>query len=303
MAKTAASAILELLGVEHRRVVSDWRALILLRRATLNTPSHARRWEHIPTDVADVRPILRRMVARGELKPLPDVTHLYEVTVPYASNAPLSENEMLMEAHPYATLSYLSALVFHNLTTDLPQEIVATLPKGEPVGMLPPGTTPEDWIGLSRVRGRNVKRILGQPVRWIRIEPHRYFGVSDYQPHGYPVRVTTPERTLLDGLQSPDLCGGLSNVLAAWVFARDTLDIAAIVSLTDEFETAVLRQRVGFILEALGLSDPALERWQAAAKRGGSSKLLASAPYADTYSERWSLSLNAPIDALTAGNT
>ena len=64
------------------------------------------------------------------------------------------------------------------------------------------------------------------------------------------------------------------------------------------YDVAVLRQRVGFLLEELGLTHPHVQEWPARAQRGGSSKLLGTAPYVNTYSERWSLSINAPLTSL-----
>jgi predicted transcriptional regulator of viral defense system len=122
--------------------------------------------------------------------------------------------------------------------------------------------------------------------------------MADYQPHGYPVRVMTPERTLVDGLQQPDLCGGIETVLRAWVAARDLLDVERVIEYTERFDVVVLRQRVGYVLEAIGLGHPTLETWRRGAHRGGSSKLVGSASYAPVYSERWNLSLNAPVAAL-----
>lgn len=206
-----------------------------------------------------------------------------------------------MEIHPYAALSHLSALVFHELTDELPKVITTLIPTDGIGDMLPPGTTIEDWEGLTLIRGRRPAHILGRSVGWTGTKLARYFGVHEYRPRGYPIRVTTPERTLLDGLLQPALSGGLTNVLKAWTTARDTVDLEALIADVDRFEITVLRQRVGFILEELGLSHPRLAIWQTRANRGGSSKLSASEPYAATFNERWNLSLNAPTDPLREG--
>ncbi len=299
--KTAASAILEQLAVENRRILSDWRAFLLLRRATFRVPPGARRWAELPRQIDELYPLLRQMGARGEIVAMPGLGRIYQVTVPYARTGVVQEDEILMEVNPYAAVSHLSALVYHGLTDDLPQELIATAPASYAGDLLPPGTTTLDWEGLSPIHGRRPNKILSWPVRWIRVTPDRYFGFREYQPQGYPVRVTTPERTLVDGLQDPSLCGGFQNVLQAWVRAHDTLDLSALVEIVDRFDVGVLRQRVGFILDQLDLSHPAVEAWRTLAKRGGSSKLLGSEPYAPTYSERWSLSINAPIAALSEG--
>jgi predicted transcriptional regulator of viral defense system len=141
-------------------------------------------------------------------------------------------------------------------------------------------------------------KILGRPVEWQRVRPERFFGFADYAPLGYPMRYTTPERTLIDGLQNPGSSGGIVNVLRAWVLARDTIDLDVLVYQVERFDVAVLRQRVGYVLDQIGLTHPRLEQWRASSHRGGSSRLVGSEPFASTYDERWNLSLNAPVDVL-----
>jgi predicted transcriptional regulator of viral defense system len=286
------------LATEDRRVLSEWRAILLLRRATHSlTPEH-RRWEHAPSNITEIRPILKRLTKKGDLEPIPKVPHLYLVSLPYARREPVEEAEVLMELHPFATISYQSAMSFHQMTDDLPKDIQASIPDAGPGGMLPPGTRPEDWEGVALVRGRTVDTIFDRPVRWHRLSDERIFGAKEYSPHGYPVRVTTPERTLLDGLLHPEWCGGFNSVLLAWVNYRDLIDVRAITEYVNLFDVGILRQRAGFILEELGLSNAEIRGWSEKAKRGGSSKLLGSAPFAPTFSERWKLSINAPISVL-----
>ena len=92
----AGTAIIEAVARESRRVISDWRALVLLRRATLALVPSERRWVQAPDTPEETHPLLRRMVARGELSPLVDAYHLYEVTVPYARGGHVGEDEILM---------------------------------------------------------------------------------------------------------------------------------------------------------------------------------------------------------------
>lgn len=241
------------------------------------------------------------MRQRGEITPIKGLRHFYQVTVPYARSEPLEEEEILMEVHPYAALSHISALVFHGLTDQLPKGLTLMTPLDGTEDHLPLGTQPQDWEGIPLVRGSMPKRMLGRPVTWRQVNPERFFGTSVYQPRRYPIRVTTPERTLLDGLLEPALSGGIETVLRAWSLARDTLNLDVLVHYVDRLNIALLGQRVGFILEEMGLSHPQIDVWRRKAQRGGSSKLVASASYSPNYSERWSLSLNAPISALHDG--
>lgn len=298
MQTSASKAILEQLASEDRLVLSDWRAMLYLRRATFSLPAPQRRWTKMPSAPSDIWSILRRMSERGELQPLPKLRHFYRAYVPYARTVPLEEEEILMEVHPYATLSDLSALFYHGLTETMPKTLTVTVPADGKGGLLPPDTSTEDWEGIPLVKGRRVPRVLQRSVNWRTIEVERYFGFELYRRQRYPVRVTTPERSLVDGLLYPNPSGGLETVLRAWALARDVIDVDAVVYQVERLNVVVLRQRVGFVLEQLGLSHPALEDWRAHTERGGSRKLLASAPYVPPYDERWDLSINAPINAL-----
>jgi predicted transcriptional regulator of viral defense system len=296
--ETISVSILRRLSKEGRRVLSDWRALILWRRATLDLDRVERRWKDLPSGLEEVYPVLRRMEERGEIRAIPRLRHLYAVTVPYAPTGHVEEDEILMEANPYAALSHITAMVFHGLTDELPQRLIASIPERGTAGLLPPGTDSLDWEGLYPPVGTTPKSIRHIPVHWVHLTRKKYFGTREYRPRTYPVRVTTPERTLLDCLQQPDLCGGFENVLQAWTRTIDTIDIDEILNYTELYGINLLRQRVGFILEELGIQHPTLEEWRQQAKRGGSSKLVSSLPYTSTHSERWNLSLNAPVNTL-----
>ena len=286
------------LAAENRHILSDWRAVLLLRRATAEIPPELRRWREAPLSIREIGPILRRLCQIGELAPIDRFPFLYRVNAPYAREQAVEEEEILMELHPYAALSHISALLFHKMTEQLPKEIHASIPDEGSGGLLPLGTRQEDWNGIALVRGRVADVISERPVCWHRLVSQRIFGTFEYDYHGYPVRATTPERTLLDGLLQSEWCGGFTNVLKAWFAYRDLIDVRALVEYVDQFDVAVLRQRAGFLLEELHLSHPTLTTWQSLARRGGSSKLNGRAEFSPSYSERWQLSINAAIDVL-----
>lgn len=298
MKSTASFAILSQLAKEHRRVLSDWRALVLLRRATFELAPRERRWQQLPQNYHDLSPLFRQMLQRGEIESVKGARRIYRVTVPYAQQGFIDEDEVLFEVNPYAVVSHLSAMAFHGLTEELPKRITATVSTDVTGGLLPMGTEPRDWEGLPRPGGRTPKSVLDRAVLWTREKPERLFGFEIYQPHGYPIRVMTPERTLIDGLRDPAISGGIANVLHAWVLSRYTVDLEALVHQVERFDVAVLRQRVGYVLEEIGLTHPHLEAWRGRIHRGGSSRLVGAAPFSSEFNERWSLSLNGPVRIL-----
>jgi len=292
-------AILAQLASEQRRLLSEWRALILLRRATFDIPAAQRRWLDLPRTLDDVRSELRSMSRRGDIVPLQSARTVYLVVSPYASAIPLHEYEVLGELNPYAAISHYSALAFHNLTRQFPNSITASAPTRRLADMVPIGTAQRDWDGLDfQPAMRFPTQAMNKQVIWTRMAPDQFFGNDVSEPYGFPIRVTNPERTLLDALNAPKRSGGILNVLEAWASAPDRIDVDLLVHYVERFDSGVLRQRVGFILEELGLTHSVLKTWQSQTQRGGSRKLDASAPYSSTYSERWDLSLNGPVEVL-----
>lgn len=298
MRTSSADAIIEGLASEQRHVLSGWRGLIILRRATFTRTPYQRRWNNLPQDVNALAPLFRQMRERGDIEPIKGFRYLYEITVPYARQGFVDEREVVFELHPYAVLSHFSAMAFHGLTHAQPKGMTVTVAADVSGGLLPIGTDPSDWEGVPKPGGRMPSKILGRPVQWQRVKTARFFGFAEYQRVGCPVRYTTFERTLIDGLQQPDLCGGIINVLRAWRLAEDIIDLDVLLHQVERFHVAVLRQRVGYVLDQLGRAHPTVEQWRRSTQRGGSSRLVGSAPFASTYDERWNLSINAPVDIL-----
>lgn len=238
------------------------------------------------------------MIITGELSRMRGVWQVYQVESPYAKLLPIDELNVVFEVNPWVVLSDISALQFHGLTDSNPTSIHVIQGRALRAELLPLGTLRDDWIDVTFPERRTPGKVLGTPVASRSVGPDRIFGLGEYQYHGVTIRVTTPERTLIDGLMLPEPSGGILSVLNAWIRAEPLLNPEALVQFTELYGVAVLRQRVGYLMESLGLAHPALEHWQQLARRGGSSKLVGSQPYSSTYSERWSLSLNAPIDAL-----
>lgn len=300
MEKSPTRVLEESLAPEGRRVIADWRAAAVFRRAL-------RQGQQLPRSLQkgcnsrSARRLLETLVRIGEFEELEECPSIFLVKSPYALGDPVQEWEILMEANPLAAFSHDSALVFHRLTETFPQEFHLILPLRNP-DWLPIGTDDRDWDEEKIPKGRRPQSVYGKNINWHQVKETR--GVQEYRPFGYPVRVTTPARTLLDGLMEPSWCGGIENVFRAWSSAKDTLDLPAVLNLVDTFDKPILRQRAGFVLESMGFTSPRIDAWQSKIFPGGSSRLLASVPFdaiPGSYSEKWRLAINTPTSTLTEG--
>jgi predicted transcriptional regulator of viral defense system len=289
--KTYASQILRDLAESRRRVVSDWRIHILACRI-----AHA---ENAPLpDAKRATAIRQELLQRGDIVAVEGVGGVYLVNAAYANLLEVSEEQIVQEANPWAVFGFLTAMAYHGLSDLTPKEVYAIAMKdGDRSKHIPLGTMPEDWTDLKAPNAKMPKRVRQVPVHWTQVSGESGFGVMVGYSLGVPIYVTDVERTLIDSLRMPDKSGGIAKVLQAWRSATD-MDVGRLISYTESCGNKILRQRVGFLLEKLGRVHPRLDEWRRGLQRGGSVKLVASDPYADTYSAEWNLSLNVPPSVL-----
>lgn len=287
----SSSQVLREFAESRRRVVSDWRILIIARRIAqaANAP--------LP-DGSKAGQICNELERRGDIRKVKGVGGVFVVEVPYASLLEVSEEQIVQEGNPWAVFGFLTAMAYHGLTDILPKDLYAIRFKdGEHTGRIPLGTMPDDWDGLPRPFERCPSRVEGKEVVWTEMRGDRGFGVAIGYSAGVPIYVTDIERTLIDALRMPEKCGGIAKVLHAWR-AAEGFDLGRLIEYTDAYGIQNLRQRVGFVVEKMGLSHPRLGEWQGGLQRGGSVKLLAKGAYSGTYSAEWNLSLNVPPEVL-----
>jgi predicted transcriptional regulator of viral defense system len=243
--------------------------------------------------------VLASLLRSGDVVPIEGVRHVYRVEAPFAAVLPVSEEQVVQEADPSAVFSHLTALAHHALTDQIPAALVATTYRPPDPLRIALGTTPEEWTDLPVPPAHHPRAVGAVRVNWVRMKGEWDFGHAPGFSQGSPIYVTDVERTLLDVLRAPDAGGGIANALRAWRLARDRLDVGRLVGYAERFGQAVMRQRAGYVIESLGLAHPRLAVWKGELARGGSMRLLASAPYAADFSPDWNLSLNVPPAVLS----
>lgn len=80
------------------------------------------------------------------------------------------------------------------------------------------------------------------------------YGVTSAEIEGIPVRVSDPERTLLDALDRPRLFGGLGSALSLFVENLSRADRKRLVGYAASGSKPTTRQRLGLLLERAGAS-------------------------------------------------
>jgi predicted transcriptional regulator of viral defense system len=143
----------------------------------------------------------------------------------------------LIEPNSYY-LSHYSALDVHEMTTQPLMMIYITTPKR-----------------------RNKKKVLGATFRFIYTDKSKLWGVEEvWVKPTEKVKVSGLERTIVDCLDNPKLCGGVSELAKGLWKKRKEIDFNRLVKYVDRLGSKAVAKRLGFLLELYEIGDNAKGR-------------------------------------------
>lgn len=206
---------------------------------------------------------------------------------------------------PFSFLSHLTAMTWHGLSDRLPKTIFLSRPSANLWRTLALNRL-ESQLGSDMSLYQQAKFPLHRPIEMGSIKKHplhfwnssrldQTYSAAFKRADGGEIRVATVARCFLDMVREPELCGGIHHVIEVFE-EHGPNHVEAIVAEIDNHGNKIEKARAGYLLEIADsrlVDHSVLARWAAAATRGGSRKLDPSSDYADTYSERWALSINA----------
>jgi len=185
-----------------------------------------------------------------------------------------SAHEFVIAAHlvqPYA-IAYASALSFHALSDLLPHTV---------------------FVATTRRKTEVTVEELGLRFRFITLAPYKFFGIQTVTIEDQPVRITTPSKTLVDGLDRPELCGGVVELAKGLErYARDGANWAQLTADAQRLGNRTVFKRLGYLVEVLGLEvGEWIDRWRAEISSG---ETLLDPRYGGrgSYHAGWNLRLN-----------
>ena len=152
-------------------------------------------------------------------------------------------------AEPSA-IAYWSALRYWNLTEQVPRTVFVQTP---------------------RRKARMVVTVNGVSYRIVHINGSRFFGLITSSSDGQQYRVTDREKTIVDALDRPDLCGGIWHV-APGIARAGAIDWERLDTYIDRFGSGAVLKRLGYLIETTGPDVPdatgRLQRWQSRLSEG-----------------------------------
>lgn len=191
------------------------------------------------TTLGSADQILRRLASKGWLSRAGKGVYLLQPAEVGSHPLPEKEAFALLEAsEPDAVVAYGSAAGLWSLTTQLSHTIIAVAPMRPWAREIGPMT-------LRRLRGEATGEDV--VVRNVR---------------GCRVRLSSIERTAIDCLSRPDLCGGMDEARQILLVASRKWDWEKLRSVLERKGQTALNQRLGHTLDSLGVKMPrAFREW------------------------------------------
>lgn len=106
---------------------------------------------------------------------------------------------------------------------------------------------------------RRLTDVYVRPVRFrfVALKPERFFGFEPREvARGQNVNLADLDRTFLDCVDKPDLCGGIEDVFRGFTRRHRDVDADRLLKYVRRLDRPVIAKRLGFLLEAAGYGDP-----------------------------------------------
>ncbi|MGI0088377.1 MAG: type IV toxin-antitoxin system AbiEi family antitoxin domain-containing protein [Nitrosotalea sp.] len=168
-------------------------------------------------------------------------------------------------------IGYWSALNYHGLTEQTPARVYIATPKP-----------------------KNSQTILDTRFIFVTIHPRKIFGIDETEIEKNKVRISSPEKTIVDCLDHPEHAGGIEEIAKSIYFSRNDIDAKKVVGFAKKIGNSAVTKRLGYLVETFGWKDY-LELLSSVKLKSGYSLLDPNLPRKGHIKERWKLVVNATI--------
>lgn len=137
--------------------------------------------------------------------------------------------------------------------------------------------------------------------RFVKLKKERFFGFEEVEAEqGHRVKVADLERTFIDCVDRPDLCGGIEEVTRAFARRHGDINADRLFRYLAKLDQPFVAMRLGFLLELTGHSNVELMREMEAlaARVKKYVPLDKRGPQDGTRDRRWKIIVNADVRKL-----
>ena len=162
-------------------------------------------------------------------------------------------------------------------------------------------TQPVNTVFVTVRKQRASRRIAGAECRFVYAGARSFWGWEEiWATPQEQVRVSNLEKTLLDGVARPDLCGGIGELGRGLWLRRDDVDEARLVKYAKRLDHKAASRRIGFLLHTYSLGARETRRTLRDFGKAGYDPLDPTLPDEGPHDPHWRLRINLDPDELRA---
>jgi len=226
---------------------------------------------------AAVRKLLHGLTKRNWLQRIEKGKYLI-VPLSAGMDGHYAENELVVAAHliaPYY-ISYWTALSHYGLTEQ-----------------------PARTVYIATTRRRHSLTLHGVTYRFITLTRRKFFGHTRVWIGDKAVEMADRTKVILDGLDHPELCGGIVEVAKGLWHSRNEMEWKKLETYAGRTGNRAILKRLGYLLEIFDLGTVNFRERLQKKMSTGYVVLDPLSPHQGIHNARWRLILNVDIDTLT----
>jgi predicted transcriptional regulator of viral defense system len=140
--------------------------------------------------------------------------------------------------------------------------------------------------------------LSGINYKFVKTTEKKMFGLIEIKIEDIPVKVSDKEKTLLDCLDHPEYCGGITEVVKGIWNARGEIDYEKMFEYAKKMSNSAIAKRLGYILEILELDKKMNIKSLKKFISKGYSPLDPLLPKQGRYDSRWNILVNISKEEL-----
>ena len=181
------------------------------------------------------RKAVSRLERKGWLRRLERGLYLL-IPLEAGLNGNWSEDPLVIASQlvPGGAAAYLSALHYWNMTEQVPRTV---------------------FVQTVARRNTPSSEILGVRYQFVTIKQARFFGILSQTVDGMAFNITDREKTIVDSMARPDLCGGIM-LIANALGSVNEVDWYKLDQYLERFGSGAVYKRLGYLIERLDVDIP-----------------------------------------------
>jgi len=108
-------------------------------------------------------------------------------------------------------------------------------------------------VFVATIKRKREMNLLGLKIKFVTVKENKFFGFKKNLVNNHPVNIAEKEKAIVDCLDLPRNCGGITEIIKAVDSAKEELDLKKLEDYAKKMKNQAIINRLGYILELLDI--------------------------------------------------